>query len=524
MSDCEPCKTISECLQFPLVFYNLGAGKHYSNPTLGFKVTCPNGTVVTQYVTAGRVQFTLPFPPGFTGDYPPLVLGCAAGGNIVRAIPSGSTQDQIDAIVSEMILTCANAIAKQEANCGAPNPVGNDVVYFVHDCSSGTLSFSGTLPSWISLDASNSRLVGAAGQFSSSSKASANQIAQSAIDGFGTQQLGLGTLTCGAPAVCISKIGEIASDIVFPGICIGTTDSSHRAWLYGVDVTGTIPILETVNTSTDVQINSINPAGATNSPTGAAYASSVQRLFIGFVTGNFKWNVYDTSGNFVSTLDLSAQAASNGFSPFIAYGTSTGKIYCVNGDSATQVTIYEVDPSNNSFVSHVVDITGFNAGGVFNGDRVMYSPGFLYIGTGGNNICQIRLSDFTAVAALALPQGFNLGFCYDSTNGKVYFTTFDGSFNPNIIEVDPATMSIDFTYTPTNTAYNLNFDPTENRILANDVSGNDEVLDAAGRTIICEPTIPTPNGLDFVDGIGLDSNLGKAYYPIGVNNKVFVYQ
>lgn len=205
MSTCEPCKVIAECLQFPLEFYNLNVGKHYSNPLMGFQVVQPDGSVLTVYVPPGTINLDFPFPPDFPGEYPPVVLKCPGGGTIVRVVPSGSTQAQIDAIIAEMILLCATEIANKPKPPGTPqppNPQTNDIVFFNFPCESGTITLSVTPPSWISLDVPNSRLVGAAGTFNSNSKAAANATAQAALDGWANQQIGLGTLTCVVPFDC----------------------------------------------------------------------------------------------------------------------------------------------------------------------------------------------------------------------------------------------------------------------------------------------------------------------------------
>jgi hypothetical protein len=197
ITPCEPCKDQGTCLEFPFVFYNLSNNRSYTNPLLSFQISCGDGTTRTVYIEAGTINFILPFPVGFAGPYPPLVMGCAAGGIIVRQIPDNSTQAEIDAIVQGMITTCAQAEAAQQANCNAPEMFRNNVVYFVHACGIGeTLSYSATLPDWITLDAANSRLVGAAGKFLDTSQAQADLDAQTALNTFGNAELLDGNLFC----------------------------------------------------------------------------------------------------------------------------------------------------------------------------------------------------------------------------------------------------------------------------------------------------------------------------------------
>lgn len=119
---CEPCKETGDCLQFDLVFYNLNAHKKYSNQLLMLNAECPDGTVRAVTVPAGIINFTLPFPPDFSGPYPPLFLACPSGGTIVATLENGATQEQIDAVVQGMIAECAQAYADANVNCNAPAP------------------------------------------------------------------------------------------------------------------------------------------------------------------------------------------------------------------------------------------------------------------------------------------------------------------------------------------------------------------------------------------------------------------
>ena len=198
--ECEPCADQGICETFDLVFYNLSANKSYSNGVLSYQVECPNGTTRTVYIAAGRINFTLPFPPDYDGTYPPLIMGCAAGGVIIRTIPDGSSQEAIDAIVDEMITTCGRAIAETEVQCNiAPPSYFNVEVYFDHSCGVGQyLTYNGTLPSWITLDQDNSRLVGSAGLFSAASQSEADAIAQNLLDEFANAALTSGDLDCTA--------------------------------------------------------------------------------------------------------------------------------------------------------------------------------------------------------------------------------------------------------------------------------------------------------------------------------------
>lgn len=115
--DCEACVDNPDCLKFPLVFYNLNANKTYTNDAIVASVVCGDGRVQPVPVPAGTVSYTLPFPPNYDGDYPPLIMNCLGGGVIVKTLPKLATQSQIDEIVNEMILLCVNAYAESIADC-----------------------------------------------------------------------------------------------------------------------------------------------------------------------------------------------------------------------------------------------------------------------------------------------------------------------------------------------------------------------------------------------------------------------
>lgn len=79
----------------------------------------------------------------------------------------------------------------------SPSPFGNDEVYHDGNCAAGeTLTYSGILPGWITIDTNNNRLVGAAGVYRERSQSSANNAAQMAMDAFAANAIAAGQLTC----------------------------------------------------------------------------------------------------------------------------------------------------------------------------------------------------------------------------------------------------------------------------------------------------------------------------------------
>ena len=69
-----------------------------------------------------------------------------------------------------------------------------------------------TLPSWITLDSANSRLVGAAGQFSGTTQAEANASAQRSLDTFGDAAIADGSLYCNPFPVLETTIAGFGAD------------------------------------------------------------------------------------------------------------------------------------------------------------------------------------------------------------------------------------------------------------------------------------------------------------------------
>lgn len=301
---CEPCKGQGDCPQFPIVFYNFGLGKTYANQSLTLDVTCPNGSVVKSFIAADTVFFSLPYPPGYTGEYPPLILNCAAGGTIIRQIPSGATQDQIDIIANEMVNTCATALAIANAPCvGATTPTtqfGNEPVFFSKPCAAGTdLTYTGVLPTWITLDVAGQQLIGAASTFfSTDSQAAANTAAQNALNTFAIAAVGGGTLKCVSPVAL--DWNNLVWSTIFAGTgspCPGDDTHAEAGAVFS----------NSVFTNTDYP-------RCTNSTQGAGVSVHATLTYTGpLQTCNLKLTLSGVTGTPDTTTQLAVFAA--GFSP-----------------------------------------------------------------------------------------------------------------------------------------------------------------------------------------------------------------
>jgi hypothetical protein len=137
-----------------------------------------------------------------------------------------------------------------------PLVVSNEVVYFNHACDSDTtLVYYGILPTWITLDQTNQRLIGAANTFWGATQDEANANAQTALDAFGNVALGSGALVC---FTCGSTATTPAALIwVHAGNGQGTDIAAS-----GADIAMQIPNVNPVNSEVTQTSAICNPTAA----------------------------------------------------------------------------------------------------------------------------------------------------------------------------------------------------------------------------------------------------------------------
>lgn len=108
----------------------------------------------------------------------------------------------------------------------------NEAVFYVVSCPGQVLTFTGSLPTWITLDQNNNQLAGAAGTFGGTTQLTANASAQAALNAFGAQQVALGNLACGS-LVCPATGNNFAitgyADGLIP-VNEGTSGSGYPVW------------------------------------------------------------------------------------------------------------------------------------------------------------------------------------------------------------------------------------------------------------------------------------------------------
>lgn len=246
MAKCQTCPEIVDCLTFDITAYNLSKGREYSNASEIVPVNCPGVASPVPYtVAAGLVSTIFPFPADLD-SYPPFVLTCAQGNPIVITIPDLSTQSQIDTLINAAIETCVARIAA--ANACVPVIYTNNTVLFPISCPSGPpqqiITFTGTLPSWISIDTVNGNVVGAQGTFQGASTDDATLTAQTNLNTFCNTQIGLGTLFCSPPPFYFVQGLPVSGNIWFVNNNTGVALNGQDFHLWHDNGGGLIPWLD----------------------------------------------------------------------------------------------------------------------------------------------------------------------------------------------------------------------------------------------------------------------------------------
>jgi hypothetical protein len=96
----------------------------------------------------------------------------------------------------------------------APPPFkfGNDAVAFNDVCPTGTLTYTGAVPGWITMDVAGNRFTGRAGAFGGATQAEADATAQAALNQFVTFNIANGNITCPTPPP-VSPIVEVFNGV-----------------------------------------------------------------------------------------------------------------------------------------------------------------------------------------------------------------------------------------------------------------------------------------------------------------------
>lgn len=512
---CEPCQTTGACLQFPFVFYNLSAGKSYSNPLLSFVVACPDGTTQTVYIPSGTINYTLPFPPGFTGPYPPLVLGCAAGGNIARTIPNNATQDEIDSIVNEMLSVCAQALAQAKVTCKPAN-VTNDQVVYNFTCPVGqTPSFTGTPPTWITWDQANSRLVGAANTFTGTTVQGATATAQNALDTYAALAISNLQLTCSMPIPpCVADHATINVS-ANPNTVTASTDAAVQRAIVNDRSNTTVTF---INTQTNAVITS---HAIFASDTAQAYCETTQTFWFSdssAVPADSTILIYDKDGNFVNSVSVTDSILG------LVYSPEQDKLYAATF-VAGNAHIKEIDPHTLAVVD--TDL-GASAGGA---PAIVYSPNRLWLSnitfTGNPNPIDVfNLPALTHqgtwdIGAGGLTNVVPLPIQYAPNTGKMCASGYTPiTFDLIMVEIDPATLAQTSSVAFLNggdVPDALTYDITRGEVITGAHFANLELYDPTTHTFTCSVAS------NFIFGGFATTPAGSTYVPSNLTGAVHVY-
>jgi len=408
------------------------------------------------------------------------------------------------------------------------NAFSNDAVYFQMDCADGeVISFSGTLPNWISLDTDNNRLIGAAGTYRSVSKLNANSEAQAALNVFGNAQETSGNLTCEPVSACpvltyTTAVPQKSFDLV------GSNDPTSGRLLAssGVNPTQTIAFYD-VNATP----SSLNTDVVTYPVTGANYFwASGGRWFVMNLAVQSYFRIYSKDGVYLN--DIASPESPPGVARSV-YHTS------YDYDSGVMYSAYAA--SGNTHIISMSDtaiLTDVNIGGSVTATTQLYycpSPKCLFMTNSATDAIW---------EAFALPGGASLGTvdfgataysvlvaCYATNTGKMYFLGYDLSDNTkHLFEVNPTTLSIDFDYHLADTigGEKVQYNSLTGKIIVgsnyNSALTDIVIIDPLTRTIVC--TISTAGFGDGQSGIAIDGKTGHCFITdptIAGAGKIYTY-
>jgi hypothetical protein len=103
-------KKCPTCLQFKDFEQSISNDKVYLNTAQSVLVTCPSGSQATVPLPAGIISYVSKFTIG-NPPYPNITLNCT-GGAISIPVPDNATQADLDALIIQVLNTCASQIAE----------------------------------------------------------------------------------------------------------------------------------------------------------------------------------------------------------------------------------------------------------------------------------------------------------------------------------------------------------------------------------------------------------------------------
>lgn len=228
MRTCPTCQPI-RCCDAQLLEYNITGGTVYFNEQTSIEFTCPPGfsCIPGVYtVPAGRIRMVV-------GNNPTTLRLTCCQSELVRQVPAGATQAEINAIVQSMVNTCA----VQQANCDAQQFVQGS--FRSAQVSYNPCSSSGRLMGWTSpsrpplpsaMTWSQGVLYLAAGVFSSTiGPATATANAQEFLNAYAIGLIAGPLWDCGYWNTEQTVVCEDETEIVVPAFSFFSVDSQAAA-------------------------------------------------------------------------------------------------------------------------------------------------------------------------------------------------------------------------------------------------------------------------------------------------------
>ena len=228
MKTCPTCQPI-RCCDGQLLEYNITGGTVYFNEQTSIEFTCPPGfsCIPGVYtVPAGRIRMVV-------GSNPTTLRLTCCQSELVRQVPAGATQAEINAIVQSMVNTCA----VQQANCDAQQFVQGS--FRSAQVSYNPCSSSGRLMGWTSpsrpplpsaMTWNQGVLYLAAGVFSSTiGPATATANAQEFLNAYAIGLIAGPLWDCGYWNTEQTVICEDESEVVVPAFSFFSADSQAAA-------------------------------------------------------------------------------------------------------------------------------------------------------------------------------------------------------------------------------------------------------------------------------------------------------
>lgn len=209
--------------------------------------------------------------------------------------------------------------------------------------------------------------------------------------------------------------------------------------------------------------------------------------------------VYDGDGNFITTIVIPDSLYDMLYSP------EQDRVYASYIEAATDNRIVGINPNTD-----LID-TNTNLGGSGGPPILMYSPNQLFVQTSGGVFTAYSLPAFAPGGSIdTTPGGISGAWAYSYDAGKLYVGAYNGgTFDPEVWEVDPTTLLVDFVFAVDNEIIVNRED--DGLLLAADNSGAVTAIKTSDRSTLCTFTVAVGiAGGEY--GIAVDAGTGNFYF------------